>query len=61
MDMDTDTDSWHGTGHQNLISHHPANFEIGYQSQFIHCAQQNQPTAPAQYSSHTVPCSRVLY
>jgi hypothetical protein len=38
-DMDTDIDMSieHGEGHKILVSHHQANFEIRFQSQFCHC------------------------
>ncbi len=61
--MDTDTDMNTNTchGHDALVSHHQAGFEISFGSNFISRLPYNQPPDSAQHCSHTVWCSLLPY
>jgi hypothetical protein len=47
-DIDIDMDIGHGPGHLSLLSQCQANFEIGFQNNFLIVSPYYCPTAPAQ-------------
>ncbi len=61
MDTDTDMDSNTRHGHDTLVSHHQAGFEISLGSNFISGPPNKRPTDSALQRSHTAWCSLLPY